>query len=68
MRRTKMYLEETLARDRCSDSLDYAQESRRVRQLTDLRRAERQEQRAERKMMDAWRRVDELRDMLHAIR
>ncbi|HSZ38911.1 MAG TPA: hypothetical protein VK817_03040 [Trebonia sp.] len=63
-----MYLEETLARNRYSDSLEHAQESRRARQLTDLRRAERQQQRAERKMMDAWRRADELRDTLHAAR
>jgi hypothetical protein len=63
-----MYLEETLARNRCNDSLDDAQESRQARQLTDLRRAERQQQRAERKMLDAWRRADELRDMLHAAR
>jgi hypothetical protein len=63
-----MYLEETLARDRCNDSLDYAHESRRARQLTELRRAERQQVRAERKMLDAWRRADELRDMLHAAR
>ena len=59
-----MYLSETLARNRSQDTLDQACESRQARQLTDLRRAERRQQRAERKMVDAWRRADELRAML----
>lgn len=63
-----MYLSETLARDRYQDTLDEAHESRQARQLAGLRRAERQQQRAERKMLDAWRRADELRATLDATR
>lgn len=63
-----MYLSETLARDRHQDTLEQASESRQARQMTGLLRAERQRQRAERKMIDAWRRADELRAMLDATR
>lgn len=63
-----MYLSETLARDRYKDTLDRALESRQARRLAELRRAERQQERAERKMIDAWRRADELRAMLDAAR
>lgn len=56
-----MYLTQTLARDRYRDALDQACEARQARHMAELRRAERQGERAERKMIDAWRRADELR-------
>jgi hypothetical protein len=63
-----MYLSETLARDRYRETLNRAQEAREARQVAELNRAERQQERAERKMVEAWRRADELRAMLGATR
>jgi hypothetical protein len=56
-----MYMSETLARDRYRDRLEQAQESRIARQAAELRRLERVRQRAERKLLRAWQRADELR-------
>jgi hypothetical protein len=59
-----MYLSERLARDRYREALDRAHEDRRAHQMTELRRVSRIQQRAERKLLDAWRRADEVRETL----
>jgi len=59
-----MYTSETLARDRHRDRLEQAQEGRKARQAAELRRLERVQQRAERKLLRAWERADELRATL----
>jgi len=56
-----MYMSETLARDRYRDLLEQAQEDRIAWQAAELRRLERIRQRAERKLLRAWQRADELR-------
>ena len=56
-----MYMSETLARDRYRELLEQAQEDRIARQAAELRRLERIRQRAERKLLRAWQRTDELR-------
>jgi len=56
-----MYMSETLAKDRHLDRLEQAQEIRIARQAAELRRLERVRQRAERKLLRAWQRADELR-------
>jgi hypothetical protein len=61
-----MYTSETLARDRHHDQLERAREARLARQARELRRLERVRQRAERKLLRAWQRADELRAMLEA--
>jgi len=61
-----MYTSETLARDRHHDRLESAREARLARQAAELRRLERARQRAERKLLRAWQRADELRTMLEA--
>lgn len=61
-----MYLSETLARDRHEDTLDQARQARRVRHAAELNRLQRRQQRAERKMLTAWERTDELRSLLEA--
>ena len=61
-----MYTSETLMRDRHHERLERARESRLARQAMELRRLERVRQRAERKLLRAWRRADELRAMLEA--
>jgi hypothetical protein len=56
-----MYLSETLARDRSSDLHREARQIRVARQAAELRKLERIQQRAERKLLRAWQRADELR-------
>ena len=61
-----MYLSETLARDRHQDTIERARHEQRARQASDMNRLHRRQLRAERKMMSAWQRSDELRTMLEA--
>ena len=55
---------ELVARERTRSRLQEAQQLRYSRRLRALRRASRLEQRAERRMVDAWRRTAELRSAL----
>jgi len=59
-----MYLSEMLAQDRTLDQLDQAREARLARHARELRKLERVRQRAERKLLRAWRRSDEVRTLL----
>jgi hypothetical protein len=59
-----MYPSETLARDRYQETLDRAHEARRAHQATELRKIRRIQQRAERRLLNAWRRADEIRAAL----
>ena len=61
-----MYLSETLARDRRSTLHEQAQHARIARQAAELRKLDRVRQRAERKLLRAWRRSDELRASIEA--
>jgi len=61
-----MFTSETLANDRHQHRLRQAQESRLARQAAELRRLERQTQRAERKLRHAGQRAHELRTTLEA--
>jgi hypothetical protein len=61
-----MYLSETLARDRSSDLHHEARQTRIARQAAELRKLERIQQRAERKLLRAWQRADELRTSIEA--
>jgi hypothetical protein len=55
---------ELLARERVRNRLQEAQQLRYSRRMRALRRASRLEHRAERRMIDAWRRSAELRNAL----
>jgi hypothetical protein len=55
---------ELLARERTRSRLQEAQQLRYSRRLRALRRASRLEHRAERRMVEAWRRAAELRSAL----
>jgi len=55
---------ELLARERVRNRLQEAQQLRYSRRLRALRRASRLEHRAERRMIEAWRRSAELRNAL----
>jgi hypothetical protein len=53
---------EQLARERTRSSIKEAEQLRYSRRLRTLRRARRLERKAERRMIEAWRRVAELHD------
>ena len=55
-----MYLSETLARDQYQETLERAHEARRAHQISALRKITRIQHRAERRLLDAWRRADEI--------
>jgi hypothetical protein len=57
---------ELLARERTRANLQQAEQLRYSRRLRSLRRASRMEARAERRMVEAWRRAAELRSALEA--
>lgn len=61
-----MYMSETLARDRSSALRQEAQRARIARQAAELRKLERIRQRAERRLLRAWQRTDELRATIEA--
>jgi hypothetical protein len=61
-----MYQSEMLAQDRHAERLKHAEQSRKFQRATELRRLERLQQRAERRLIDAWRRADEIRSMLES--
>ncbi len=56
-----MRLFEELAQERTRSSIELAERMRPARRLATLRRARRMETRAERRMIEAWRRAAELR-------
>jgi hypothetical protein len=67
MQRSIMYMSQTLSTDRYKRELESAQQARLARQAAELRRVERVRRRAERKLLRAWKRADELRTMLEAV-
>jgi hypothetical protein len=62
-----MYLPETLAQDLYRGQLEKARQARLAWQAAELRRVERNRQRAERKLLRAWQRADEFRMMIEAV-
>jgi hypothetical protein len=61
-----MYISLALARDRHLGEMQRAHHARIANQTARLRRAERIQQRAERKLLRSWQRADELRTMIEA--
>jgi hypothetical protein len=61
-----MYVQECLARDRSRERLREAHEDRAASQVVELRKMERRRDRAERQLLNAWQRVDQLRSMLES--
>jgi hypothetical protein len=62
-----MLFTEQLARERTRSNLEEAERLRYSRRLRTLRRATRLEHRAERRMIEAWRRTEELRSALESV-
>jgi hypothetical protein len=61
-----MYLVEELAAEESRHKIEQAEQLRLARRLLALRRARRMEQKAERRMVEAWRRAAELRGTLES--
>ena len=61
-----MYLVEDLATEESRHKIEVAEQMRPARRLLTLRRARRMEQKAERRMFEAWRRAAELRGTLES--
>jgi hypothetical protein len=61
-----MHLVEELAAEESRSKIERAEQLRPSRRLLTLRRARRMEHRAERRMIDAWRRAAELRGTLES--
>jgi hypothetical protein len=64
MREVTMYVEQCLARNRNAELLSRASDARRAHGAAELGRLERRRARAERHLLHAWKRVDQLRSTL----
>jgi hypothetical protein len=61
-----MYTQEYLAKDRHRERLRQAEQERAASQVTELRKLEKRQERAERQLLSAWRRVEQLRSLMSA--
>ncbi len=59
-----MYVEQCLARDQTAERLQRARDARRAHRAVELSRLEKRQERAERELLAAWQRVDDLRSEL----
>ncbi len=62
-----MYVQEYLAKERQQERLKQAQEERSARQVAELRKLERRQERAERELLSTWQRVERLRSIIGAV-
>jgi hypothetical protein len=62
-----MYVQEYLAKERQQERLKQAQQERSAQQVSELRKAERRQERAERELLSTWQRVERLRSMIEAV-
>jgi hypothetical protein len=62
-----MYTQEYLSKERQQERLKQAEQERTARQVTELRRLEKRQERAERQLLTAWRRVERLRSALGTV-
>jgi hypothetical protein len=62
-----MYVQECLVRDRHQERLQQARQAQAARQVSELRRLERRQLRAERELLRAWQQVERLRSTLRVV-
>ena len=62
-----MYALEYLSKDRQQERLRQAEQERTARQVTELRKLEKRQERAERQLLSAWQRVERLRSTLGTV-
>jgi hypothetical protein len=61
-----MYTQEYLAKERQHERLRQAEQERTASQVSTLRKLEKRQERAERQLLSAWRRVEQLRSLMSA--
>lgn len=59
-----MYVQEYLAKELHQDSLRRAEDSRVASQVSELRKLEKRQERAERQLLSAWQRVEQFRSLI----
>ena len=59
-----MYVEQYLVKDKHQERLKRAEEEQMGRQLAQMRKLEKRRERAERQLLQAWQRVEQLREVL----
>jgi len=59
-----MYVEQYVVRDKHQERLKRAEEEQMGRQVAQMRKLEKRRERAERQLLQAWQRVEQLRDVL----
>ena len=61
-----MYIQECLVKERQQERLRRAEEERSAAQVAELRKLEKRQERAERQLLSAWQRVEQLRSLMSA--
>jgi hypothetical protein len=61
-----MYTQEYLAKERQRERLRQAEQGRAAYQAAELRKLEKRQERAERQLLRAWQRVEQLRSLMSA--
>ena len=61
-----MYTQEYLVKERHRERLRQAEEERAAQQVVELRKLEKRQERAERQLLHAWKRVEQLRSLISA--
>jgi hypothetical protein len=61
-----MYIQEYLVKEQHRERLRQAEHERAASQVTELRRLEKRQERAERQLLSAWQRVEQLRSLMSA--
>ena len=59
-----MYVEQYLVKDKHQERLKRAEEEQMGRQLAQMRKLEKRRERAERQLLQAWQRIEQLREVL----
>jgi hypothetical protein len=62
-----MYTQEYLSKERQRERLRQAEQERSARQVAELRKLEKRQERAERQLLSAWQRVERLRSTLGTV-
>ena len=65
-RLSDMYAEEYLVRERHQEHARQAEEDRAARQVAELHKLQRRQERAKRQLLHAWQRVEQLRSLMSA--
>jgi len=61
-----MYVQQSLAQDRHQERLRQAEARRSAHQVAELHKLEKRSERAERELLSAWERVEQLRSLMSA--